>query len=255
MNITEYKPTERFKGLVETYRKYRPSYPTQIFDILNHRYGFDDKHITADIGSGTGIFTKLLVDNTNVVYAIEPNEEMRLAAEFEFSNANHFISIDGSAEQTKLDDKSVDYIFSAQAFHWFNYEKTIPEFYRIINADGKIVLIWNERSSSKGFMFGYENLLSKFCPDYNNVNHKNIDDKTIKSLFENKNIDCFNLDNSQELTFDQISGRVRSTSYCPKEDNPVFTELFTFLENMFTIYSEKGLVTFEYNTKVYVISE
>jgi predicted RNA methylase len=64
---------ERFSNRVDTYVKFRPSYPKEAVDVLYDIVGMRSNHIVADIGAGTGIFSKLLLERGSQVIAVEPN--------------------------------------------------------------------------------------------------------------------------------------------------------------------------------------
>jgi len=70
-------PTARFSDRVENYVRYRPGYPPEVLQLLRAKCGLRPEHIVADVASGTGIFTRLLLENGNSVFAVEPNAEMR----------------------------------------------------------------------------------------------------------------------------------------------------------------------------------
>ncbi len=134
-------PTLRFSSRVENYVKYRPDYPPAVLEVLRDTCGFTPDALVADIGSGTGIFSQLLLRHDNPVFGVEPNAEMRAAAERMLAGDSRFTGIDGTAEKTTLPDRSVAFITAAQAFHWFNRNRTRPEFERILQPGGWIVLI------------------------------------------------------------------------------------------------------------------
>lgn len=116
--------TTRFSNRVEQYVKYRPPYPKEIIPFLETTLSFTPSFIIADVGSGTGISSKLFLDYGNTVYAIEPNKEMRNKAEESLQQFDSFISIKATAEETTLADAGVDMIVAGQAFHWFDATKT-----------------------------------------------------------------------------------------------------------------------------------
>ncbi len=151
--------TKRFSNRVENYIKYRPSYPQKLIDYLIEIVGINKNSTVADIGSGTGIFTKLLVDKVKTIYAVEPNNEMRSAAIKAFGNFSNCFSVNATAENTTLENNSIDFITSAQAFHWFNIPKSKLEFKRILKRDGKLILIWNNRVNNTEFLKVYEEAL------------------------------------------------------------------------------------------------
>ncbi len=126
---------KRFSSRVENYIKYRPSYPLGIIDFLKNERVLEKKSIIADIGSGTGKLTKIFLKKRKKVYGVEPNGEMRHAAERLLKKYPNFVSINGSAEKTSLDNESVDVIIVGQAFHWFNINEAKSEFLRILKPD------------------------------------------------------------------------------------------------------------------------
>ncbi len=95
-------PTLRFSSRVEHYRRYRPGYPPEAIDLLRDRCGLGPQTRVADLGSGTGILTALLLDRGAQVFAVEPNAAMRSAAEALLGARGGFVSVVGTAEATTL---------------------------------------------------------------------------------------------------------------------------------------------------------
>lgn len=243
--------TLRFSNRVENYVKYRPGYPTEIIDFLKSECNLNKESILADIGSGTGISAKLFLNCGNIVFGVEPNNEMRSAAEEILKEYENFISINGTAENSGLKANSVDFIICGQAFHWFDREKSKQEFKRILKNDGYVILIWNSRISKPGFMVDYENLLQKFGTDYENVNHDNIDESVIKNFFSPSEYKVMNFPNYQEFDLAGLKGRLLSSSYVPLQDSPVFEDMISESENIFMKNNVNGKVKMEYGTVVY----
>ena len=138
-------PEQRFSDRVGNYIRYRPGYPPAVLAALQKHAGLTTRSVTADIGSGTGLSAGLFLRFGCQVHAVEPNREMREAAERLLAGEPRFHSVSGTAQATTLPDQSADLIIAAQAFHWFNTPETRAEFTRILKPDGHIVLIWNER--------------------------------------------------------------------------------------------------------------
>ena len=162
--------TERFSSRVENYVKYRPSYPAAVLQLLSMRCGLDATSTVADVGSGTGILTELLLETGAEVFAVEPNREMRAAAEKLLSDYGRFRSVDGTAEATTLQAACVDLVTASQAFHWFDVQKSRRELGRILRPRAWVALIWNERPMvAVPLLDEYDALLRRHAPDYDRV--------------------------------------------------------------------------------------
>src|SRR5882757_3134173 len=107
--------TSRFSNRVENYVRYRPGYPPEVVRALKAECGLMPGHTVADIASGTGIWTRMLLENGNAVFGIEPNAEMRKAGERLLAAYPKFASVASTAEVTTLAGQSVDFVTAAQA--------------------------------------------------------------------------------------------------------------------------------------------
>ncbi|MDQ3194198.1 MAG: class I SAM-dependent methyltransferase, partial [Bacteroidota bacterium] len=166
---------DRFSNRVENYVKYRPHYPKEIISFLNNEIGLNPSSLVADIGSGPGISAENFIENGNTVFAIEPNDNMRNAAERIFGKSKNFISVYGTAESTTLQGNSLDLIISGQAFHWFDKEKCKTEFKRILKPEGYVVLMWNLRVPVGAFMNEYEKFLIRYGKYYEKLYKDDVD--------------------------------------------------------------------------------
>lgn len=241
---------ERFSNRVENYIKYRPHYPKEIITFLKNECAFDETKIVADIGSGPGISCENFIENGNTVYAVEPNDDMRKAAESVFSDAKNFKSIKGTAEATTLASNFADLIISGQAFHWFDKEACKIEFKRIIKDDGYAVLMWNDKISSNDFMKDYYELIKKYGKDYDKINHANVDDVIIGKFYSPFNFAKKYFRHSHPLDYAGLEGRLLSSSYIPLEGES-FEFMIRDLKNIFEKYNDNGKVEMGYETIVY----
>lgn len=245
------KNADRFDNRVENYVKYRPHYPAEMLDLFCREMNLQKSSVVADIGSGTGISAKLFLENGNQVFGIEPNKLMRKASENYLSKSSNFKTVNGTAENTTLEDKSVDLIIAAQSFHWFDNTETLEEFRRILRENGFVALIWNERRlDSNKFLREYENFLIEFGIDYQKVRHDNINRQTLNDFFGTQ-IYSATFDNSQTLDFEGLSGRLLSSSYMPSEENPRFAEMQESLKRLFARHAEKGKIDILYDTNIF----
>lgn len=242
--------TKRFSDRVENYIKYRPHYPIQLISELQSAFGFDQEFVVADIGSGTGISSIPFLENGNRLLAVEPNLAMRKAAETLYVKYPNFSSVNGAAENTTLSDYSVDLIFCAQAFHWFNIEKAKKEFNRILKPGGHIVLVWNERNADAPFTKAYNDVLKAYLPEYSKVDHRNFSTERLQTFFEPKALNFIQLPNDQTCDLPGLQGRLKSASYCP-----LIGELHDLVMNkvevLFKEFAHHGSIRFDYKTKIY----
>lgn len=137
-------------GTNESYDRVRPPYPV---DCLAYVHSQVPKSTTplkiVEIGAGTGIFTRALLSHPEwgmsigTLRAIEPSDGMR---DFwaKCVQDNRCTIVNGTFDDTGVEDGWADLIIIAQAFHWcLDYGKAFTEFARILNKDGAAVLVWN----------------------------------------------------------------------------------------------------------------
>jgi len=243
--------TQRFSSRVDNYVRYRPGYPPEVVDLLKAECGLTPDSAIADIASGTGIFTRMLLKNGNRVFGVEPNPEMRRAGEEFLAAYPRFTSVAGTAEATTLSERSVDAVTAAQAAHWFDRERARREFVRILKPRGWTVLIWNERNTnSTPFLRDYEQLLMSYGTDYQEVRHERttaeIADFFAPSPFQ---LRVFSM--SQEFDYSALEGRLLSSSYTPQPDHPQYESMLRELQRICAAHQVNGRVTLEYDTRVF----
>jgi len=244
-------PTTRFSDRAGNYAKYRPGYPEDMVVYLGTL--FPPGAIVADVGSGTGILTRQLLDHEYVVHAVEPNEPMRLEADRALFRRQGFHGVNGTAEATGLEDRSIDLITCAQAFHWFDPENTRVEFRRILRPGGLTALIWNERLERDSDLGReYNDLLQQMVPDYKQVNHRRIRTEEIARFFTPGDVRLVTFRNHQELDRDGFHGRLLSSSYVPNVGQPGHNEIVEAAGRIFAKHATGGQVTIEYETKMYL---
>jgi SAM-dependent methyltransferase len=245
-------PKSRFSNRVADYVRYRPTYPAEVLRVLESDAGLTATASVADVGSGTGNSAKLFLDLGNTVYGVEPNRDMRAAAEKLWDGNGRFHSVDGSAEQTTLNDRSVDFVVAGQAFHWFDRPMARQEFARILKPGGWVVLMWNSRHiGTTPFLCDYEGLLREFSTDYTQVDHKRVDDAVIGQFFAPGIYQFRSLPNSQSLDLPGLIGRIASSSYMPAEGHSRYPAMLSAIEKIFERNQQGGRVKIEYDTVLY----
>lgn len=245
-------PTRRFSNRVEHYARYRPRYPAELVSVLARAVGLTPASVLADVGSGTGILSELLLQNGNAVFGIEPNEPMRRAAERQLSGWPSFRSVAGTAEQTTLADASVDGVLAAQAFHWFDHHKALAEFRRITRAEGWTALIWNARlTAASPFMGEYERIVHTFGSDFARSGRELVAEPVLQSVFGGT-LTKLVLPNHQDLNWEGLRGRLLSSSYAPAEGQSGCEPMLAALRTAYEKHQRDGIVHMDYETRVYV---
>jgi ubiquinone/menaquinone biosynthesis C-methylase UbiE len=241
--------TSRFSDRVENYVRYRPGYPVDVLRVLKNECGLDPQHVVADIASGTGIWTRMLLENGNRVFGVEPNAEMRQAGERLLAEFGRFTSVAGTAEATTLPDQSVDFVTAAQAAHWFDPPKARREFVRILKPGGWLVLLWNERlTDTTPFLRDYEHLLLTFGTDYTEVRHEHT---MVNQFYDPAPYQERTFRNLQEFGYEGIEGRLLSSSYVPGPGDAKYEPMLHELRKIFDAHAVGGRATFEYKTRVF----
>jgi SAM-dependent methyltransferase len=135
-----------FTGLAGDYAKFRPGYAPQVATAILGYVGRDAAIVdAADIGAGTGIWTRVLAARgLRSIAAVEPNDDMR-GQGIETSRDSNIVWKKGSAEATGLRDGSLDLVSMASSFHWADFDKACAEFHRILRPGGVFVALWNPR--------------------------------------------------------------------------------------------------------------
>ena len=245
-------PTQRFTNRVDHYVKYRPSYPRAVLDLLETECGLTSASVVADVGSGTGILSKLFLNNGNRVFGIEPNKGMREAGERRLGDHPRFTSVAGTAEATTLEDASVDLVTAGQAFHWFDPERARTEFARILEPGGWVAIVWNWRRKDKTpFLAAYERLLAAYRTDRGEAELWRRNDEMAAAFFGPGSFEKATFDNEQVLDLDGFKGRLLSISYVPARGEPGSEEMLRNVEEIFNEHQKGGRVRIEYDTKVY----
>lgn len=243
--------TSRFSDRVENYIRYRPGYPPESLLVLRKECGLRPDHVIADVASGTGIWTRMLLENGNPVFAVEPNADMRQAGERLLAQFPGFKSISGKAEATTLPDASVNFVTAAQAAHWFDRANARQEFVRILKPEGWLVLLWNERiKDSTPFLREYEQLLMDFGTDYNEVRHERTT-AAVNDFYDPAPSQERVFAMRQKFDYTGLEGRLLSSSYAPAPGHPNHAPMLRELRKIFETHTVAGQVSFDYKTRVY----
>ncbi|TCV97062.1 methyltransferase family protein [Luteibacter rhizovicinus] len=249
--MNDLRSTERFSDRVEDYVRYRPDYPPALIEWLRD-LGVGEDWVVADIGSGTGISSRMFLDVGHDVIGVEPNAAMREASDHWLGGDRRFRTIDGTAEATGLSEDSVDLVAAGQAFHWFDEEATRREFARILRPGGLVAVFWNSRRLvGTPFLEGYERLLHEYGNDYVGVAERYATDDDMARYFGDGYRGMASFPHTQKLDFDALKGRLLSSSYAPKPGHINYEPMLYELRALYDACASDGRVDFDYDTRIF----
>ena len=244
--------TKKFDGLAADYAASRPNYAKELINYLYGECGFSTSSVIADIGSGTGKFAVHLLERGSTVYCVEPNDDMRSAAERELQKYAGFRSVNGGAEDTTLAAGTVDFVTTAQAFHWFDTARFGKECQRILKKGGRAVLVWNVRDGDDLPNKELHSVFSRFCPDFNGFSGgMTKDDPRIKAFFGG-GYERVAFDNPLYLDHERFISRCLSGSYSLKAGDRDYCEYMETLHSLFDRLSENGIVRISNSSVAYI---
>jgi SAM-dependent methyltransferase len=251
--LSSCNPTGRFTGLADLYAKYRPSYPDAALDLIVSRGRLGPASLLVDVGSGTGISARLFARRGIPVLGIEPNAEMRARAEAEPlpPDVPRPRYCEGRAEATGLADGVVDVVLAAQAFHWFDPGPTLAEFQRILQRDGWVALLGNERDESDPFTAAYGAVM-RTSPEAAKVELPRAragDPLLVSDRFQDA--ERLTFVNEQRLDEEGLLGRTMSASYVVREGEAgrAFAQA---VRDVFARFQQGGQVVLRYETSLYL---
>jgi SAM-dependent methyltransferase len=122
-------------GFGAVYHQARPSPPNALLNLLCRLARVEKPRLVVDVGSGTGLSTRAWADHADDVVGVEPNAEMRAAAEADTPTSN-VRSVGGYSDATGLADDSADIVTYSQSLHWMEPQPTFAEAARVLRSGG-----------------------------------------------------------------------------------------------------------------------
>ena len=242
--------TRLFSDKAEIYDKYRPAYPIEIIRYLSQFVTPAD--VVADIGAGTGKFTKMLCHLGCNLIAVEPNKEMLLKACDYLQNYDNLTLIRSSAEDTSLAENSIKLITCAQAFHWFDAEAFKKECQRILKPEGKVLVLWNTADYSTEIVKSMNDINERYCKGYSqHETPLHGHSENIKLLFDG-DYETILLKNDLSFDMESFIGNRLSRSYAPKEKDKNYKPFLAELRQFFEKYQSEGKIVIPNVTECYI---
>lgn len=241
--------TARFSDRASDYDAHRPSYPSEAIDAIFDGLGEANSLVAVDIGAGTGISSRLLAERGARVFAVEPNEAMRMrGAAHECAGVVEWI--DGTGEATGLPNGVADVVLCAQAFHWLDTRMALEEFRRLLKPGGRAALLWNQQDARDPFTKAYRDLLQRLAtepprsPSYAKAPPRPLIDHPEWVVAQ-----ILAFEYAQELDEPGLIGRAVSSSYCPREGEGR-AAVEAGLRSLFEEFQHEGQVLLRYETEL-----
>ncbi len=237
-----------FSQKVADYLKSRPDYPLALFEQLSALGALSAGAVIADIGSGTGLLTGSLLQRGHEVFALEPNDEMRAAAESNLQSFGGFHSRSGSAEVTGLPDASIDLVTAAQAFHWFDAPRARDECLRILRPEGQVALIWNDRVLTDPLNQALDRVFTDFGGELRKVSMQQEERRQVPVFFGRAAYQSLSIDHTHWLDRAGLDALVFSRSYMPKRGSGSALQVEGEISRIFDEHAQVGQVLMRYQT-------
>lgn len=243
---------EKFSGKEKIYASARPDYSTELFEYLKANNIVGNDMTVADIGAGTGIFTRQISKYVKKVYAVEPNDGMREQGIKNNCYSKNVTFINGTAENTEIESKAIDVVTAAQAFHWFDKSAFKNECRRILKPDGKIILVWNDRNENAQIIADNFEINKLYCKDFHGFSNGMSFEKESFGDFFDGEFELLNFENDFEYDMSGFIARSLSSSYAPKENEQNYASYVKALRTLFLKSELGGKVKYPYVTKCFI---
>ena len=243
-----------FKNKSKLYELYRPNYPYSLILFLKDNNLLKKDDLIAEIGSGTGKLTGLLLGNGNCVYGVEKDEEMQFFLANKFHSNTNFVIVKESAEDTRLPNDKFDLIVSAQSFHLFNSVRAKEEFLRIIKPNGKMAFIWYHWNTNQEVTQKIQRLFYIFREKQNQKERSQIELDFFNKLFYPNKVQYNIVDTiQQKFSKNEFLNSMLSSSYAPSPNDKLFEDYLEEVEKIFNHFEKSGYIEYSFNLVIYYL--
>ncbi len=236
----------RFDGRVREYVHYRERYePAVLLPRLTEWCGLSPEWTVADMGAGTGMLSDVFLENGNRVFAVEPNAEMREMCAHLHGGSTLLEVIDGSAENTGLAAASVEMVAAGRALHWFNLDRAMAEFRRILKPEGWVTSIaFGRTEKGREENEAFELLLRRHTQDHASTHatyeaYRRLGDFLVRDFHHEE------IYGTMRLDWDALLGMAMSLSHAPRRSDARYESFEADLRQYFDQYATEGAVTWE----------
>ncbi len=237
-----------FTTKVADYTVSRPDYPAALFKTLRDLCPPGPGVTVADVGAGTGLFTRGLLAGGYRVLAIEPNPDMRQECDRLLGSIPGYSSLEGAAEALPIAAGSVHLVTAAQAFHWFDLDRAREEFLRVLVCGGPVALIWNDRQHEDPLHVALDSVFNYYGGARRSALLAREDRSAVSRFFGAAQPLQFSWPHSHRLDEKAFLSLVFSRSYMPARDTAEGQEAVHKLREIFQRFAVGFTVEVRYRT-------
>lgn len=229
-----------FTAKADDYASARPGYAPEAVEFVTRNF-LHAGDIVADIGSGTGIFTREFLRRGYVCYAVEPNDAMRIKAEEALGADARFHSVAAPAEKTGLPDHSIHLVTAASALHWFDADAFREECRRILVPGGVVCALMNVREYDE-FTTKQHDIAAAYCRGFSSLRHGYEKTERAVDAFFTEGWERRMFDFPLTYTVEKFVTRSLSSSYAPDPGTEAYERYAAALAKLAEEYSTDGKV-------------
>jgi len=250
-NGTQYQgdSTQIYSTKAQKYARCRPDFNHDAIVNFIEISDLTKNSVVADIGSGTGMMTRHLLDHFKTVYAVEPNDAMRQVAEIDFDERPNFQSLSAPAEHIPLSENSVDLITVGQAIHWFQPKSALSEFQRIAKPGTWLLLATITTMDAN-----LKNAIGDIFTEENGIPRKSNQapsgEAPVSYYFANGMYENRLFPHLHPETWESFLGGIGSASYAPDEDHPCYQNFERATRRVFDRFSQDGILRWQIATEI-----
>ena len=235
------RSVSRFDGKVADYARYRERYsPEVLLPVFRRHCGLSPDWLIADIGAGTGMLSDIFLANGNRTLAVEPNAEMREMCQALHGDNSLLQILEGTAEHTGIDSASVDMVSAGRAMHWFDLERSMAEFRRILKPDGWVAIVaFGRTEEGCEENEALEKILREYSEDRADTHagykvYRHLQEYLIRDFHREQ------LLSSMSFDWKAFHGIVMSLSASPLPNDSIYPEFERALHVLFDRYAHDG---------------